>query len=183
MHHQPGPNHLYNSYNGLRKRCFVLQIIISSPRQCFRRSINNKKCFLSLIRRTLVLATTRTEICTQQPQYLHLTHHHSPAVSSHLSLFRFLSKSPVQFTSTGSALSALAAAHKFLCCGLAAQAGHYIVSRLSVNNVLGVLQEVSLHCPKDSGLAPVCSGNKVTSKHSRISKGFRREHHLMTLKL
>ena len=77
-------------------------------------------------------------------------------------MFRFLSKSPVHFTSTGAALSALSAAHKFLCCGLAAQAGHYIVSRLSVNNVLSVLQEVSLHCPKDSGLAPVCSGNKVT---------------------
>lgn len=72
-------------------------------------------------------------------------------------VLKFLSKSPVQFTSTGSALSALVAAHKFLCCGLAAQAGHYIVSRLSVNNVLSVLQEVSLHCPKDSGLAPVCS--------------------------
>ena len=80
-------------------------------------------------------------------------------------MFRFLSKSPVQFTSTGSALSALVAAHKFLCCGLAAQAGHYIVSRLSVNNVLSVLQEVSLHCPKDSGLAPVCSGNKVICIH------------------
>ena len=80
---------------------------------------------------------------------------------SHFSI-RFLSKSPVQFSSTGAAVSALAAAHKFLCCGLAAQAGHYIVSRLSVNNVLSVLQEVSLHCPKDSGLAPVCSGLKIT---------------------
>ena len=82
-------------------------------------------------------------------------------------MVRFLSKSPVHFTNTGAALSALSAAHKFLCCGLAAQAGHYIVSRLSVNNVLSVLQEVSLHCPKDSGLAPVCSGNKVTKSNTQ----------------
>ena len=92
MHHHPGPNHLHNSYNGLRNWCFVLQIIISSLRQCFRRSINNKKCFLSLIRRTLVLATTRTEICTQhchQPQYLDLTLQYTQAVISvsHVQVF------------------------------------------------------------------------------------------------
>ena len=70
----------------------MLQIIISSLRQCFRRSINNKKCFLSLIRRTLVLATTRTEICTQhchQPQYLDLTLQYTQAVISvpHVQVF------------------------------------------------------------------------------------------------
>ena len=94
----------------------------------------------------------RPEICTQHQPHIWIYH---------LDISRYLSKSPVVFTSTGAALSALAAAHKFLCCGLAARAGHYIVSRLSVNNVLSVLQEISLHCPKDSGLAPVCSGNKV----------------------
>ena len=48
----------------------------------------------------------------------------------------------MHFPSTGAAVCALRAAHKFLCCGLASAAGDYLAPRLGLGNVLTVLEEV-----------------------------------------
>ena len=64
---------------------------------------------------------------------------------------RYLSQPSLTFSSPGSALAALAAAHKFLCCGLAEVAGQYLAARLSQANVLAVVSEVVERCPQEGG--------------------------------
>jgi len=81
-------------------------------------------------------------------------------------VLRYLSKSSIKFSSVSSALSALSAGHKFLCCGLSALASHYLASRLSLSNVLLVLQELTLHCPKEQAIAPVCA-SPVRASYNR----------------
>ena len=58
------------------------------------------------------------------------------------------------------ALSALSASHKFLCCGLSTLASDYLARRLSLSNVLMVLQVITLHCPREQGNIPVCASPK-----------------------
>ena len=77
-----------------------------------------------------------------------ICHHHQP--NSPLSC-RYLSQPSLTFSSPGSALAALAAAHRFLCCGLAEVAGSYLAARLSQANVLAVLTEVVARCPQETG--------------------------------
>ena len=79
---------------------------------------------------------------------------------SKLNNFRYLSESPIHFSSTCSALSALSASHKFLCCGLSTLASDYLARRLSLSNVLMVLQELTLHCPREQENIPVCAPPK-----------------------
>ena len=64
---------------------------------------------------------------------------------------RYLSQPSLTFSSPGSALAALAAAHKFLCCGLAEVAGRYLTARLSQANVLAVVSELVERCPQEAG--------------------------------
>lgn len=75
-------------------------------------------------------------------------------------VLRYLSESPIHFSSTRSALSALSASHKFLCSGLSTLASDYLARRLSLSNVLMVLQELTLHCPREQGSIPVCASPK-----------------------
>ena len=64
---------------------------------------------------------------------------------------RYLSQPSLTFSSPGSALAALAAAHRFLCLGLAEVAGRYLAGRLSQANVLAVVSEVVERCPQEVG--------------------------------
>lgn len=85
-------------------------------------------------------------------------HHAAPADFDWV--LRYLSQSRIQFSSTCAAISALSASHKFLCCGLSSLASDYLLKRLSLSNVLIVLQELTLHCPREQGNAPVCASPK-----------------------
>lgn len=67
------------------------------------------------------------------------------------SLSRYLAQPSLTFSSPSTALAALAAAHRFLCLGLAEVAGRYLAGRLSQANVLAVVSEVVERCPQEVG--------------------------------